>query len=161
MKPDMAYVPRTSTVAAVYVKSFRTQPVPPPNCVHNRTYTGLPSTGNPLTVADRFVPCPWLYTLKLPDPVVPTDSEYCSAPAPALHLNVVSAPGNAVPGTGVIRAASPLPPLNAAAIVSHSETARVPVQMNVWAEISLVVMKAIWASSVNALPAPTPKSLSS
>src|SRR5215467_3631833 len=105
MKPDMAYVPRTSTVAAVYVKSFRTQPVPPPNCVHSRTYTELPSTGNPLTVADRFVPCPWLYTLKLPGPVVPTDSEYCSAPVPGLQLNVVTAPGSLVPGAGLVSTA--------------------------------------------------------
>src|SRR5438094_6084006 len=97
--------PRASQLShrmAVYVKSLSTQPVPPPNCVHSRTYTGLPSTGSPLTVADRFVPCPWLYTLKLPTPVVPTDIEYCIAPAPALQLKVAVALGNVDPGAGLV-----------------------------------------------------------
>src|SRR2546430_16516400 len=66
--------------------------MPPPSCVHSRTYTGLPSTGNPLTVAARLVPCPWLYTLKLPAPVVPTEIKYCVAPAPALQLRVAVRP---------------------------------------------------------------------
>ena len=81
------------------------QPVPPPSCVHSRTYTGLPFTGSPFTVADRFVPCPWLYTLKLPTPVVPMDIKYCVAPAPALQLKVAIAPGNVEPGAGLVSTA--------------------------------------------------------
>src|SRR2546430_4188739 len=65
----------------------------------------LPSTGSPLTVTPRFVPCPWLYTLKLPAPVVPMEIEYCVAPAPALQPNVAAAPGNVEPSPGLVNTA--------------------------------------------------------
>src|SRR5439155_1079044 len=82
-----------------------THPVPPPNCVHSRTYTGLPSTGSPLTVADRLLPGAWLYTFALPGPVVPTYSAYCVAPPPASHVNVTPALGKVAPGAGFVTTA--------------------------------------------------------
>src|SRR5436190_1850306 len=74
-----------------------------PSCVHSRTYTGLPFTGSPLTVTARLVPCPWLYTLKLPTPVVPTDIKYCVAPAPTPQQNTVDVPSTVEPGAGLVR----------------------------------------------------------
>src|SRR2546421_6358948 len=79
-----------------------TTPFRSPSCVHSRTYTGRPSTGSPLTVADRLVPCPWLYTLKLPTPVVPTDIEYCTATTPALPIQDDLLPGNFCFGDGLV-----------------------------------------------------------
>src|SRR5207249_4049841 len=93
--------------AAGYAKSLTSPPPPPPSCVHSRTYTGLPSTGSPLTVAARLVPCPWLYTLKLPGPVVPTDSEYCVATRPAPRLTVITGRCRMEPGAGHLTTAVP------------------------------------------------------
>src|SRR5439155_20029159 len=76
-----------------------------PKSDHSRTYTVLPLVGNPLTVPDRFISCGWAYTSPLPAPLVPTVSQYCVAPTPAVQAKVTTAPGKEEPGAGLVSTA--------------------------------------------------------
>src|SRR5207249_5638752 len=78
----------------------------PPNRVHSRTYTVLPSIGSPFTVPDRLSPCDCEYRLVLPTPVVPTSNQYSVAPVPALQPKLTVAPARVDPGGGLVIVAS-------------------------------------------------------
>src|SRR5205823_7382203 len=64
-------------------------------------FTELPSTGNTLTAADRFVPCDWAYRLLLPTPAVPTDNQYSVAPRSEERRVGKECTGQWAPGPGL------------------------------------------------------------
>ncbi|PYN89527.1 MAG: hypothetical protein DMD87_05310 [Candidatus Rokuibacteriota bacterium] len=73
----------------------------PPKSDHSRTYTVLPSVGNPLTVAE-VESAYRTYRLVLPAPVDPTVSRYGVAPRPAVQTKVAAVPGKIEPGAGLV-----------------------------------------------------------
>jgi len=75
---------------------------------HNRAYTGAPA-GIPLTVADRLVPCDWVY--RFPSlGTVETHSQYWVTPVPLVQLNVTVDDVRIVPGAGATICASTTAP---------------------------------------------------
>jgi len=60
--------------------------------------------GRPVTATEVGVDALGPYTPRLPDPtpVVPSQSWYCVAPVPAVHVKVADEPGSVVPCVGLV-----------------------------------------------------------